>query len=61
MEPHPQEDGPFVSVRGKKSAANYTFVVLSFLQNFGWRSFPARSPLTPPARQALIAARSADE
>jgi hypothetical protein len=57
MESHPQEDGPFVSVRGKESAANYTFVVLSFLQNFVWRSFPARTPLPPLARQALKATR----
>jgi hypothetical protein len=57
MEPHPQEDGPFISVRGKESAANYTFVVLSFLQNFVWRNFPARSPLPSPARLALKAAR----
>jgi hypothetical protein len=46
-----------ISAREKESAANYTSVVLSFLQNFDWRSFPARSPLPPPAQKALQAAR----
>jgi hypothetical protein len=47
----------FLIAYGEESGANYTFVVLSTFQNFGWRSFPARSPLTPPAQQALNAAR----
>jgi hypothetical protein len=47
----------FLIAREDESGANYTSGVLSTFFNFVWRNFPARSPLPPPARQALNAAR----